>query len=703
MPDILDKTQTTSVSQTDSAIYVVNSRTTTPVDRWETPGDFHKNRTGNDSVLAFASLSAAITAIGVTEATIEIPATTTVSTSLSSPTNVTICFTGPGQISVASGQQLVIHGSIQAPIRQIFSGTGTVKFGGRVCDAFPEWFGATGNNSTDDAAAIQKAIDAFKDTGVQHHPGRVYLNAGYAIGSTLLITGNSVRLIGSGWGVQNDDPYRGFIRWIGSAGSPMIKITECWGSGVEYLRIIGNSAAKPSAGIEFASTNTVHGLDFSFLHHVYIGHMYGYDSDQAVQFDNGILFSGTVDGDANKFEHIAVVGATTGVNVDNANAADSHWDSLFVQNCTTGFKCKSFAVGTNWFFALNTVDIDMAGAGSRLMLRHCGSEGSGRLATMAGTAVSLMITGGSFECGSNFSVADDGDDRWLIDAHTTFSQYIELEDFIVTTSGTPKNHVIRMGFDSGGSSHFLRLINTNLNLEKNVRFEPGGTTAGGFGVVSYGSVECVQQRKSGTTPSLMMRQFLNTAYTTDKDLENWRNDFPGKLNTWGGPFHVKYLPTPSGGSATPTGSGATTYSYKLTALTRDGETEPSAAFTCVNGVLGTGGRLNTLQWQPRIGAHAYRIYGRTSGTWELLKTLDDTELFDGFPTWIDDGSLTPAGSPPTKNGTGRAYLGCPDLAPTDSFIENGQWTGYLDVAGNKLKFRVRYPDGTLKTGEIALT
>lgn len=45
----------------------------------------------------------------------------------------------------------------------------------------------------------------------------------------------------------------------------------------------------------------------------------------------------------------------------------------------------------------------------------------------------------------------------------------------------------------------------------------------------------------------------------------------------------------------------------------------------------------------------------------------------------------------------------PAAAPADSSLLNSRVTFYLDESGNKIKIRVRYSDGTLKTGEVALT
>ena len=53
-------------------------------------------------------------------------------------------------------------------------------------------------------------------------------------------------------------------------------------------------------------------------------------------------------------------------------------------------------------------------------------------------------------------------------------------------------------------------------------------------------------------------------------------------------------------------------------------------------------------------------------------------------------------------GGKRVGLGAPSSAPTDADLDNGQMSAWLDEVGNLLTIRVRYSDGTLKTGTVAL-
>jgi hypothetical protein len=60
--------------------------------------------------------------------------------------------------------------------------------------------------------------------------------------------------------------------------------------------------------------------------------------------------------------------------------------------------------------------------------------------------------------------------------------------------------------------------------------------------------------------------------------------------------------------------------------------------------------------------------------------------------------------PKTKlHSTGSTIVGVNNGSVGDANIGNGQVNIYLDQTNNKLKFRVRYSTGTIKSGEVALT
>lgn len=61
-----------------------------------------------------------------------------------------------------------------------------------------------------------------------------------------------------------------------------------------------------------------------------------------------------------------------------------------------------------------------------------------------------------------------------------------------------------------------------------------------------------------------------------------------------------------------------------------------------------------------------------------------------------------AGNQTFSLANGRMSYGVADTPPNDQDIPNGHMTAYLDETGDQIIFRVRYSDGTLKTGTIAL-
>ena len=110
-------------------------------------------------------------------------------------------------------------------------------------------FGATGNGSTDDTAAIQAAITATQTAG----GGVIFLPLGtYKISSTLTITGNGVVLEGAAYNTFHDTGvpvYPVSLSWAGGA-SPMVSISTTsatipitTGCGLINLALFGNALA----------------------------------------------------------------------------------------------------------------------------------------------------------------------------------------------------------------------------------------------------------------------------------------------------------------------------------------------------------------------------------------------------------------------------------------------------------------------------
>lgn len=519
-------------------------------------------------------------------------------------------------------------------------------------------FGAVGDGVTDDTTAVQKAIDYFGGSSTSGHGGIVLVPCGCLISSTITIKNKSVMLMGMGWGNSSLTPTHSFLKWNGSAGIPMVKIYDGFGGGLENLRLIGKSTAKPSAAVEISQSGGTGTNACSYLRRLWIGKLYGEDGDNANQFTNGIVFSGTINGDSNIIEHIRITGCdTTGMDFQNPNASDTHLDGVYIQSCATGIKTKASLIGTNVLITNSTtVDIQLETAGKFSCMDFV-SESSARMCNFGGESCKLIIRGGSWQAMSA-SVAGDGR---IIDTGTHDEWIIDLQDFSLQFQGgySGATPLIR-AYDTAASTTtgFFRCVGTWGIYPANLEF---GTSVG-----TNDNRTIIYEPAPENGQDLMPRQRIHFSFDlpADRSFEPWRNDDAGKLNVFGGPVAVRQLVPPTGSAVVAlSGAGATTYGYRVTALTYDGETTPAIGVTCTNNAVLSASAKNRVSWNPCLGAYAYKVYGRTAGAELLMATIKWSEdLHPGKnntvspPHWDDDGSVTPGGALPTANTTGNTNI-----------------------------------------------
>jgi hypothetical protein len=139
-----------------------------------------------------STLQTAVAGIGSNNVTLRIPAgTQNISANLSIPANITLKPERGAVLAIATDKTLTINGGLDAGLYQVFScaGTGMVTFKS-VPWVYPEWWGAVGNGTTDDSAALNSAA-----TSVRGVYGTVNLTAlpGYAAASQIDFRNISVK------------------------------------------------------------------------------------------------------------------------------------------------------------------------------------------------------------------------------------------------------------------------------------------------------------------------------------------------------------------------------------------------------------------------------------------------------------------------------------------------------------------------------
>lgn len=119
------------------------------------------------------------------------------------PSGVTLSFTPGARLS--GEQQVTVEGGIEAGLHQVFDGV-RVRFApGRVQWVLPQWWGARGDGSHDDTAALQAAIQAHN----------VFLPAGKYRTTRELVVTNRTTLVGVGNSWSSTDTTDSWIQYDG--------------------------------------------------------------------------------------------------------------------------------------------------------------------------------------------------------------------------------------------------------------------------------------------------------------------------------------------------------------------------------------------------------------------------------------------------------------------------------------------------------
>ena len=204
------------------------------------------------------------------------------------------------QLIGASANQLGIHFLATGP----GTGTGTGQLSITVQSKLQEWvsvkdFGATGNGTTDDTAAIQAAINAFSSNATIYFPTGTYaINAnGMQIASK-----NNVRLVGQE-GATIKYLANQTHSWFSGTDHVAILFTSCTNSSIENLIVNPNYFTGIAIGLDSCTKcsikgNTVSGVD-AFGQVITINGSYNNLIDNYIYSSDGSATRGIIVGNLN--------------------------------------------------------------------------------------------------------------------------------------------------------------------------------------------------------------------------------------------------------------------------------------------------------------------------------------------------------------------------------------------------------------------
>jgi len=136
---------------------------------------------------------------------------------------------------------LTINGAIEAGLWQIFDGQGKVTGNPKIEAVYPEWFGAKGDGMTDDAPAIQKAID-FCAQNQKAKGSCIKLSRNhYRITSNICVKTDNVTIEGEGGGNWQSSDINNF-----DSAETVIEYT-----GADYAFVCGDNSGRTFSGICF--------------------------------------------------------------------------------------------------------------------------------------------------------------------------------------------------------------------------------------------------------------------------------------------------------------------------------------------------------------------------------------------------------------------------------------------------------------------
>lgn len=203
----------------------------------------HKTLSGNVHFIGkYTGIADALTQLGSTQATLVVNADTTVSTAVTIPSTLSVAVTNGGKFTKSGSGTVTINGPFEAGLYQVFSGFAAGDVTGLLV-SYPEWFGATGDDSTDSTTAIASAISSLRAGG-----GTVFFSPGAYRFTSIDLTGKTgITLQGLG------GLYDTSLRWTPTTGN-LINLTNATYINFNLLNFL--PSAQKTAGALFYLNNS---------------------------------------------------------------------------------------------------------------------------------------------------------------------------------------------------------------------------------------------------------------------------------------------------------------------------------------------------------------------------------------------------------------------------------------------------------------
>lgn len=230
----------------------------------------------------YASLNAAVSALGSTETTLTVVNAFPVTGGVTVPRTLTLEFTGSGSLAVPTGAIVAINGPIHAPLKKIFvlTGSGSVTLA-VATEVYPEWWGAVPDGVTDSTAALQAAINSL-------YVGKVRLSSGSYIYSTVLTVPSNKYIEGS-------DPAGGFATVLRPNNCAAFVIDGVHHCMIEHLMIWPKGTIPPASVVTIGATTYCYSIVFRDVRFHFDASSYT-ESDSVIRQSSGqgILFDDVI-------------------------------------------------------------------------------------------------------------------------------------------------------------------------------------------------------------------------------------------------------------------------------------------------------------------------------------------------------------------------------------------------------------------------